>query len=240
MDVVWATRRHLQAFEKAIDSRAPRLSFIESIANPAARYRHRAIAAISAQGPGVPLISTTRWRRPTYLIRRSIMASEHRGLHSLTKFLGGHGNSIGGIIVRRPAPSTFEGQQIPMAERAGPDITASSCRRTFGNFCLQRSPARVAGPAARPWPRAVAVQRRFLHSHRIENLVLCAGRSTATTPRRWRNPPGHAQARAGSYAWLLRQYNIFARTYATEGAGAGSLQLKGAAMRRVSSWWFGT
>jgi O-acetylhomoserine (thiol)-lyase len=94
--VRWADSDEPSTFEAAINERTKAI-FIESIANPGGVIVD--IAAISeiAKRHRIPLIVDNTMASP-YLIR----PFEHGAdivVHSLTKFLGGHGNSIGGIIV---------------------------------------------------------------------------------------------------------------------------------------------
>ena len=71
--------------------------FVESIANPGGIITDLDAIAAVAKEAGVPFIVDNTLATP-YLIR----PIEHGAdiiVHSLTKFLGGHGNSIGGAIV---------------------------------------------------------------------------------------------------------------------------------------------
>ena len=92
----FADARDPSSFEPLIDERTKAV-FIESIGNPLGNITDiEAIAAI-AHKHGVPLIVDNTVATP-YLLR----PFEHGAdivVHSLTKYLGGHGNSIGGAIV---------------------------------------------------------------------------------------------------------------------------------------------
>ncbi|GIU68113.1 O-acetylhomoserine aminocarboxypropyltransferase [Candidatus Phycosocius spiralis] len=71
--------------------------FIESLANPSGIFTDiEAIAAIAHEA-GIPLIVDNTMASP-YLVR-PIEWGADIVVHSLTKFIGGHGNSIGGILV---------------------------------------------------------------------------------------------------------------------------------------------
>src|SRR5215210_3526411 len=95
-NVAWADPDDVGSFERAVTPRTKAI-FIESIANPAGSITDiEAIAAV-ARKAGVPLIVDKTLATP-YLIR-PIDHGADIVVHSLTKFLGGHGNSIGGIIV---------------------------------------------------------------------------------------------------------------------------------------------
>jgi O-acetylhomoserine (thiol)-lyase len=71
--------------------------FIESLANPSGIFTDIEKIAAIAHEAGIPLIVDNTMASP-YLVR-PIEWGADIVVHSLTKFIGGHGNSIGGIIV---------------------------------------------------------------------------------------------------------------------------------------------
>jgi len=84
------------AYAAATDDKT-RAVFVESIANPGGVITDIAALAEVAHAAGVPLIVDNTLATP-YLCR----PFEHGAdivVHSLTKFLGGHGNSLGGAII---------------------------------------------------------------------------------------------------------------------------------------------
>ena len=84
------------AFAAAIDDKT-RAVFIESVANPGGVVMDIAGVAQAAHDAGVPLVVDNTLATP-YLCRPLDHGADIV-VHSLTKFLGGHGNSIGGAIV---------------------------------------------------------------------------------------------------------------------------------------------
>jgi O-acetylhomoserine (thiol)-lyase len=92
----FADYRTPEAFEALIDEKTKAI-FCESIGNPLGNITDFEKLAEIAHRHGVPLIVDNTVPSP-YLCR----PIEHGAdivVHSLTKYLGGHGNSIGGIIV---------------------------------------------------------------------------------------------------------------------------------------------
>ena len=92
----FADARDPASFEGLIDERTKAV-FIESIGNPLGNITDIEQVAAIAHKHGVPLIVDNTVATP-YLLR----PFEHGAdivVHSLTKYLGGHGNSIGGAIV---------------------------------------------------------------------------------------------------------------------------------------------
>jgi len=82
---------------KALIGPRTRAIFMESIANPGGVMQDIPAIAAIAKDAGIPLIVDNTMATP-YLCR----PIEHGAdivCHSLTKFIGGHGNSVGGIIV---------------------------------------------------------------------------------------------------------------------------------------------
>ncbi len=83
-------------FEKLIDARTKAV-FVESIGNPLGNITDIERIAKIAHAHGVPLIVDNTVPTP-YLLRPFEFGADIV-VHSLTKYLGGHGNSIGGAIV---------------------------------------------------------------------------------------------------------------------------------------------
>ena len=96
IEVRFADSREPASFAKLIDARTKAV-FCESIGNPLGNVTDLAALAALAHAHGVPLIVDNTVPSP-YLCR----PFEHGAdivVHSLTKYLGGHGTTIGGIIV---------------------------------------------------------------------------------------------------------------------------------------------
>ncbi|MBK7794452.1 MAG: aminotransferase class I/II-fold pyridoxal phosphate-dependent enzyme [Betaproteobacteria bacterium] len=96
IEVRFADYRQPDAFAPLIDARTKAI-FCESIGNPLGNITDFAPLAEIAHRHGIPLIVDNTVPSP-YLCR----PFEHGAdivVHSLTKYLGGHGNSVGGAIV---------------------------------------------------------------------------------------------------------------------------------------------
>lgn len=87
---------NVENFEKAITDKTKAL-FIETIGNPNANIIDIEAVAEIAHRNGIPLIVDNTFGTP-YLIR-PIEFGADVVVHSATKFIGGHGTSIGGVIV---------------------------------------------------------------------------------------------------------------------------------------------
>jgi O-acetylhomoserine (thiol)-lyase len=96
IEVRFADHRDPDSFARLIDERTKAV-FCESIGNPLGNVTDFGTLADIAHARGVPLIVDNTVPSP-YLCR----PFEHGAdivVHSLTKYLGGHGNSIGGVLV---------------------------------------------------------------------------------------------------------------------------------------------
>lgn len=94
--VRWADSENPASFIDQIDSKT-RAIYIESFANPGGIVIDIEAIAKIAHDHGLPLIVDNTLASP-YLLR----PIEHGAdivIHSLTKFIGGHGNSMGGILI---------------------------------------------------------------------------------------------------------------------------------------------
>ncbi len=139
-------RRSRPRPRRSSSSRSP----IRAASSPTSRRSPR-----SPSSAGVPLIVDNTLATP-YLCK-PIEYGADIVIHSLTKFLGGHGNSIGGLIVDG---GTFNwSREKPLSDAVasrGRNITASCCTRPSAT---SPSPSPAACWPARHRAGAVAVQR---------------------------------------------------------------------------------
>jgi len=96
IDVRMVSADDFDGFEKAIDENT-RAIFCESIGNPAGNIVDIERLAEIAHKHGVPMMVDNTVSTP-YLCRPFDHGADIV-IHSLTKYIGGHGNSIGGIII---------------------------------------------------------------------------------------------------------------------------------------------
>ena len=165
--VAWADATDPASFERAITPRT-RAIFVESIANPGGIVVDLPAIAAVARKAGVPLVVDNTLATP-YLCR----PKEHGAdivVHSLTKFMGGHGNSLGGVIVDC---GTFDwlGAAIRYKTLVDPNPSYNGMRlaETFGNFAFAIA-CRVMG--MRDIGPAISPFNAFLLLTGIETLPL--------------------------------------------------------------------
>ncbi|MDH4982792.1 O-acetylhomoserine aminocarboxypropyltransferase [Hyphomicrobium sp. D-2] len=141
-NVRWADATDAASFEQAVTPKT-RAIFVESLANPGGVVVDLPAIAAVAQKAGVPLIVDNTLATP-YLCRPKEFGADIV-VHSLTKFIGGHGNSIGGAIVDC---GTFDWCASPHHYKTLVDPNASynglKIADTFGNMAFAIA-ARVMG-----------------------------------------------------------------------------------------------
>ncbi len=116
--VRFAESDHPGAIEKLIDGKT-RGVFCESVANPAGNICDIEALAQVAHKYGVPLIVDNTVATPILL--RPIEYGADIVVHSLTKFMGGHGTTLGGVIVDSGKfPWKEHAQRFPMFSRPDP------------------------------------------------------------------------------------------------------------------------
>jgi O-acetylhomoserine (thiol)-lyase len=213
--VVWADGDDVASFERAVSPKTKAI-FIESIANPGGTITDiEAIAAV-ARNAGVPLIVDNTLATP-YLCK-PIDHGADIVVHSLTKFLGGHGNSIGGIIVDAGTFDWSREGKYPMLSEPRPEYHGIKLMETFGNFAFAIAcrvlGLRDLGPALSPF-------NAFLILTGIETLGLRVQKHSdnAKAVAEWLSK--HPAVAWVSYAGLAGdKYNNLARKYTPKGAGA--------------------
>jgi len=212
---VWADTDDPATFEAAISPRTKAV-FIESIANPGGIVTDIEAIAKIAQRAGVPLIVDNTLATP-YLCRPFEYGADIV-VHSLTKFMGGHGNSIGGAIVDGGSFNWSREGRYPMLSEPRPEYHGVVLHETFGNFAFAIA-CRVLG--LRDLGPAISPFNAFLFLTGIETLALRMQRHSdnALAVANWLST--HEEVTWVSYAGLPGdRYHNLARRYVPKGAGA--------------------
>ena len=214
-NVVWADADDPSSFEAAITPKTKAI-FVESIANPGGVIVDlQAIAAI-AKKHRIPFIVDNTMATP-YLIR----PFEHGAdiiVHSATKFLGGHGNSVGGVIVDGGSFNFAGDDRYPMLSKPRPEYAGMVLGETFGNFgfaiACRVLGLRDLGPALSPF-------NAFLILNGIETLPLRMQRHSDNTLAVAEHLANHGKVSWVSYPGLPSdRYHNLAKQYCPKGAGA--------------------
>lgn len=213
--VRWADTAEPESFAAALTDRT-RAIFIESIQNPGGTIADIAAIAAVARRANVPLIVDNTLATP-YLVR----PFEHGAdivVHSATKFLGGHGNSIGGVIVDGgtfdwTGDARYPALSAPQASYGGLVIG-----ETFGNFAFAIA-ARVLG--LRDIGPALSPFNAFMILTGIETLPLRMQRHCDNALAVARHLARHPAVTWVRYAGLEGDAGqALAQRYCPKGAGA--------------------
>jgi O-acetylhomoserine (thiol)-lyase len=214
-NVVWADPDDIKTFESAVTPKTKAI-FIESIANPGGVITDIEAVGNVARRAGVPLIVDNTLATP-YLCK----PFEHGAdivIHSATKFLGGHGNSIGGVIVDGGTFNWSREGRYPMLSEPRPEYSGIILHETFGNFAFAIAcrvlGLRDIGPALSPF-------NAFLLLTGIETLPLRMQRHCDNALKVAEYLAAHKQVAWVSYPGLKGdRYNQLAKRYVPKGSGA--------------------
>lgn len=212
--VKWAEATEPESFRRALSPRTKAI-FIESLANPGGVVMDIAAIAKIAKEADIPLIVDNTLATP-YLCR----PLEHGAdivVHSATKFLGGHGNSIAGLIVDGGRFNWSNGK-YPALSEPSPSYHGMKLHETFGNLAFAIA-CRVLG--LRDLGPALAPMNAFLVLTGMETLALRMQRHCGNALAVARRLQSHKQVEWVSYAGLADSpFNSLAARYMPKGAGA--------------------
>jgi O-acetylhomoserine (thiol)-lyase len=143
-----------------------KLLFGETIGNPGGNVLDLAAVAEVAHGHGCPLVVDSTFATP-YLCR----PLEHGAdvvIHSATKFLGGHGTSIGGIVVDGGGFDWSNGR-FPVVADPSPAYHGLAFHETFGVYGLLM---KLRAESLRDLGAALSPFNAFLFLQGLETLPL--------------------------------------------------------------------
>jgi O-acetylhomoserine (thiol)-lyase len=207
-------------FSKAITEKTKAI-FIETIGNPDINVLDFDAIAEIAKNNGIPLIVDNTFATP-YLFK----PFEHGAnivVHSATKYIGGHGNSIGGLIV--------DGGNFNWANGKFPDFTTPD--PAYSGFVHWEKWGDYPGVGniafiikarlhyLRDLGAALSPFNAFLLLQGIETLSLRMEKQVANAQRIAEYLQGHPDVEWVSYPGLVRSpYHALAKRYLPKGAGA--------------------
>jgi O-acetylhomoserine (thiol)-lyase len=201
-------------FRKAITPKT-KCIYGETISNPRGNVLDIEAVAKIAHENGIPLVIDNTFATP--YVCRPIDYGADIVVHSLTKFMGGHGTSIGGIIV--------DGGKFDWANGKFPQLTEPSrayhgmkFHAVFGNLAFiiraRVEGLRDLGPCLSPF-------NSFLFLQGIETLGMRMDRHLANTLAVAQHLEGHSQVSWVKYPSLpTSPYYPIAQKYTPKGAGA--------------------
>jgi O-acetylhomoserine (thiol)-lyase len=202
-------------FRKALTPRCKAI-FAEQLTNPQGVVIDIEAIAVVAREAGIPFIVDNTIPSP-YLCRPFEWGADIV-THSMTKFLGGHGNSMGGVVVESGKFDWAASGKFPGMTEPDPAYHGLTFHETFGDFGFTMKTRAVAlrdlGPALSP-------VNAFLILTGIETLPLRMERHTANALAVAEFLDGHPAVAWVSYAGLRSSpYHALARKYLPKGTGS--------------------
>ena len=163
----FAAHDDIAALEALIDEKTKAV-FCESIGNPAGNIVDLAALAAAAHRHGVPLIVDNTVATP--ILCRPFEHGADIVVHSLTKYIGGHGTSIGGIVVDSGKfPWADNKARFPLLNTPDPSYHGVTYTEAFGPAAFigrcRVVPLRNTGAALSPF-------NAFLILQGLETLAL--------------------------------------------------------------------
>src|SRR5277367_5507865 len=202
-------------FRKALTPRVKAI-FIENLANPGGVVVDIKRVAEIAHEAGLPLIVDNTLATP-YLCR----PIEHGAdivVHSTTKFLAGHGNALGGVVVESGKFDWSQGDRFPSLTAPEPAYHGLKFFENFGDFAFTMKARAVA---LRDFGPALAPMNAFLTITGIETLHVRMERHVENARQVAEFLSTHPKVAWVSYASLKQSpYFKLAQKYLPKGAGA--------------------
>jgi O-acetylhomoserine (thiol)-lyase len=189
---------------------------VETPANPLWTVTDIAATAQIAHAAGALLAVDSTVASP--VLTRPIEHGADIVVHSLTKFLGGHGNSMGGAIVDGGTFDWTASDRYPMLSQPRPEYQGLTIHETFGNFGFAIA-CRVLG--LRDLGAAISPFNSFLILTGIETLPLRMEKHCSNALEVAKFLKGHRAVEWVRYAGLEGDpCHELAMRYTPRGAGA--------------------
>jgi O-acetylhomoserine (thiol)-lyase len=190
--------------------------FVESLANPGGIVVDLAAIAEIAHSVGIPLIVDNTLASP-YLCRPFEWGADLI-VHSTTKFLSGHGNSMGGMVVESGKFDWAASGKFPSLTEPEPAYHGLRFYENFGDFAFTTKARAVA---LRDYGPTMAPMNAFLTITGTETLHLRMERHCENAQKVAEFLAGHDKVAWVSYAGLESSpYRALARKYMPKGAGS--------------------
>jgi len=214
VEITWVNPDDLGAWRDAVRPNT-KAFFAETIGNPGGNVLDIEALAGIAHEHGVPLLVDNTFATP-YLCR-PIEWGADIVLHSATKYLGGHGTSIGGIVVDSGTFNWSNGR-FPVVADPSPAYHGLAFHETFGTYGylmkLRAETLRDLGAALSPF-------NAFLFLQGIETLSLRMDRHVANAMAIARYLEGHELVSNITYPGLSSsRYRPLVEKYLPRGTGS--------------------
>lgn len=210
--VVYVDPTDIEAWQQALTSRT-RALYSELIGNPRGSILDIERVAALADSRGIPLIIDNTMATP-YLCRPMEFGATIT-VHSATKFIGGHGNSLGGVVLDS---GKFDYSGFPSIAAPSPLYHNLRFYDTFGHYGFLM---KVRAETVRDTGCCLAPMNAFLLIQGLETLSIRMERHVENALQVAKFLEGHPSVAWVSYAGLAShpQHGL-AQKYLPRGAGA--------------------
>ena len=193
-----------------------KLIFLENLANPGGIVVDMEPVAEIARQAGIPLVVDNTMASP-YLCQPFDWGADI-AIHSMTKFLGGHGTSMGGIIVESGRFDWAKNDKFPGLTTPDPAYHGLTFYETFGDFGFS---TKVRAVALRDLGPQIAPMNAFMILTGIETLPLRMAQHVENAQAVAEFLEGHDAVAWVSYAGLKSSpFNALAKKYLPKGPGS--------------------
>jgi O-acetylhomoserine (thiol)-lyase len=207
--------RDPENFRRALTPKT-KLIFLEELANPGGIVVDLEPVANIAREAGIPLVVDNTMASP-WLCRPFEWGAD-LVIHSTTKFLSGHGTSMGGVVVESGKFDWGQNDKFPSMTKPDPAYHGLTFYETFGDFGFSMKARTVA---LRDFGPAMAPMNAFLTLTGIETLPLRIERHVANAVQVARFLERDPRVSWVSYAGLESSpYFALAKKYLPRGAGS--------------------
>src|SRR5947199_7648573 len=202
-------------FRRALTSQCKAI-FVENLANPGGIIVDIEKVAQIAHEAGLPLIVGNTLATP-YLCRPFEWGADLI-VHSTTKFLGGHGAALGGMVVELGRLDWGQGDKFPSLTEPEPAYHGLKFFENFGDFAFTTKARAVA---LRDFGPTLSPMNAFLTLTGIESLHVRMQRHCENAKKIGEFLAAHPKVAWVSYAGLeTSPYYPLAKKYLPKGAGA--------------------
>jgi len=214
VDITWVYPDDLEAWRRAVRPNT-KAFFGETIGNPGGNVLDIEALAGVAHEHGLPLLVDNTFATP-YLCR-PIEWGADIVMHSATKFIGGHGTSIGGVVVDSGTFNWSNGR-FPVVAEPSPAYHGLAFHETFGTYGylmkLRAETLRDLGAAMSPF-------NAFLFLQGLETLSLRMDRHVANAHAIARYLEKHELVSNITYPGLASSsYKALVKKYLPRGTGS--------------------
>lgn len=185
-----------------------KLVFVETVANPSGEVADLEGLADVAHSHGLPLIVDSTIATP--YLNRPIEWGADVVVHSATKFLGGHGTTLGGVVVES-GRFDWDSERFPLFDQPVPSYGGLNWSGNFGEYAfltrLRAEQLRDIGPALAPHSAFLLAQgvetlpfRMQAHVDNARQVAEWLDADPRIERVRWAGLPGHPHhERAAKY-----------------------------------------